>query len=71
MGPIKNKNSWDFPGRPVVKTSPSNTEDTGSMPGWEAKIPHVSGPKNQNIQQKQYCILTNSIKTFKSGPHQK
>ena len=24
------------------------------IPGWGAKIPHTSGPKNQNIKQKQY-----------------
>ena len=32
---------WDFPGGPVVKTLPSNTG---------GKIPHASGPKNQNIK---------------------
>ena len=26
--------SWDFPGSPVVKTSSSNEEDVGSIPGW-------------------------------------
>ena len=35
--------SWDFPGGPVVKTSPSNA---GGM-GWGAKISHASQPKNQ------------------------
>ena len=24
-------------------------------PGWEAKTPHVSWPKHQNIKQKLYC----------------
>ena len=42
---------WDFPGSPVVKTSPSRA---GSISGWGAKIPHASRPKNQNIKQKQY-----------------
>ena len=42
----------DFPGGPVVKTSPSNAGGTGSIPGWGAKIPHASWPKNQNIKQK-------------------
>ena len=55
---------WDFPGDPVVKTSPSN-----SIPGQGAKIPHTSWPKNQNIKQKQYCNKFN--KDFKNGPHQK
>ena len=45
----------DFPGSPVVKTSPSNAGGAGSIPGQGAKIPHASRPKNQNIKQKQYC----------------
>ena len=36
----------DFPGGPVVKTSPSNVGDAGSIPGWGVKIPHASWPKN-------------------------
>ena len=35
----------DFPGGPVVKTSPSNAGDTGSIPGQGAKIAHASQPK--------------------------
>ena len=31
----------DFPGGPVVKNSPCNTEDVGSIAGWEIKIPHA------------------------------
>ena len=31
----------DFPGRPVVKTSPSNAGGAGSIPGEGAKIPHA------------------------------
>ena len=41
----------------------------GSIPGQGAKIPHASGPKNQNIKQKQYC--NKFYKDFKNGPHQK
>ena len=59
----------DFPGGPVVETSPSNAGGAGSIPGPGAKIPHASGPKNQNIKQKQYCNKFD--KDFKSGPHQK
>ena len=33
----------DFPGDPVVKTSPSNTGSVGSIPGRGANIPHASG----------------------------
>ena len=52
--------SGDFPGSPVVRTSPSNAGGAGSNPGQEAKIPHVSWPKKKkknpkNIKQKQYC----------------
>ena len=35
--------------------SPSNARGTSSIPDQAAKIPHASGPKNQNIKQKQYC----------------
>ena len=53
----------------MVKTSPSNAGGAGSIPGWGAKIPHASWPKNQNIKQKPYCNKFN--KDFKNGPHQK
>ena len=59
----------DFPGGPVVNTSPSNAGDAGLIPGQEAKNPHASQPRNQNIKQKQYCNKFN--KDFKNGPHQK
>ena len=36
----------------MVKTILSNAGGTGSIPGQEAKIPHASQPKNQNIKQK-------------------
>ena len=38
----------DFPGDPVLKTSPSNAEGVDLIPGWGAKIPHVLKPKIQN-----------------------
>ena len=34
-----NTQGWDFPGGPVVKTSPSNAKNMGSIPGWGTKIP--------------------------------
>ena len=58
-----------FPGDPVVNTLLSNAWGAGSIPGLEAKIPHTSGPKNQNIKQKQYYNKFN--KDFKNGPRQK
>ena len=57
----------DFPGGPVVKTSPPNAGSASSIPGRGAKIPHASWPKN--IKQKQYCNKFN--KDFKNGPHKK
>ena len=59
----------DFPGGPVVKTSPSNAGVVGLIPGWGTKIPHASGSKSQNIKQKQNCDKFS--KDFKNGPHQK
>ena len=40
----------DFPGGPVVKTSPSNSGGAGLIPGWGTGIPHASRPKSQNIK---------------------
>ena len=54
---------WDFPGSPVVKTSPSKAGAAVSVPGWGAKIPHAPQPKNKNINRSH--IATNSIKTLK------
>ena len=31
----------DFPGGPVVKTSPFNAGGADSIPGWGAEIPHA------------------------------
>ena len=64
---VKSGNSGGFPGGPVVKVS--NEWVVGSIPGRGAKIPHVSGPKNQNIKQKQYCNKFN--KDFKNDPHKR
>ena len=62
--------SRDFPGCPVVNTSPSGAKGAGSNPGQGAKIPHASQPKNQNKKQKQYC---NKFSTdfLTNGPCQK
>ena len=43
---------------------PFIAEGAGSIPGWEAKIPHAVWPKNQNINNGSN-ILTNSLKTLK------
>ena len=36
-----------MPRGPVVKTSPSNAGDIGSIPDQEARIPHALWPKQQ------------------------
>ena len=36
----------DFPGGPVVKTSPSDAEGAGSIPGRGTKILQAFGPEN-------------------------
>ena len=48
----------EFPGSPMVKTSPSND----STPGWGAKIPQTLRPKSKT--QNRSNIVTNSIKTL-------
>ena len=59
---------WNLPGSPVVKSSPSNTGSEISVPHQGPKIPHASGPKNQNIKQKQHCTKFNEdLKKKKKG----
>ena len=51
----------------MVRTSPSNAGDAGSIPSRDTKIPHASWPKKQNIkQQKGYC--NRFYEDFKNGP---
>ena len=69
MNLFKEYRKRDFPDRPVVETLPSNVGGAGLIPSPGAKIPHASGPKNQNIKQKQYCNKFN--KDFKNCLHQK
>ena len=57
----------DSTGSLVVKTSPSNAEGAGLIPGWGAETPHASRPKKQNIKQEQYCNKFN--KNFKIGSY--
>ena len=44
-----------FPGSQVIKNSPSNAGDAGSVPGQGAKIPHALWQKKNKTQDKQYC----------------
>jgi len=61
--PFPKMSKRDFPGGPVVKTSPSNAGGVGSIPCWGTKMPCDLWPINQNIRQKQYCNRFN--KDFK------
>ena len=54
----------DFPACSVVKNSPSNAGDVGSIPGQKLRSHMPWGQK-----QKQYCNTFN--KDFKNGPHKK
>ena len=54
---------------PRVKTMSPKAEGVGLIPGWEARTPRASQPKNQNIKQKQCCSKFNE--DFKNGPHPK
>ena len=50
---LKKTKSKRFLGGPVVKTLPSNIRVVGLNPSQEAKIPHISQWKNQDVKQKQ------------------
>ena len=69
QGVCYQKSKQELPCGPVVKTLPFHAEGVSSSPCWGAKIPHALGPKNQNIQQKQYCKQFN--KDLKIDPCQK
>ena len=43
----------DFLGGPPVKILPFNAGSAGLNPGLGVKIPQASGPKNQEIKEKQ------------------
>jgi len=45
----KIKKPWDFRGGPEVEISLFNA--VGSIPGREAKIPHVSQPETKTIKR--------------------
>ena len=57
--------SRDFPGGPVVKTSPSNAGGAGLIPGWGVKIPHALKPKKDPKTYNRSNTVANSIKSQK------
>ena len=50
---VKVNSTWDFPGGPVVKTSPSKAEDVSLIPGQGAKIPDGKPKKKKKKKTKQ------------------
>ena len=52
----------------MVKTSLSNREGVGSIPGPGEDIPRDTRARHPNLKQKQYCNKFNKV--FKNGPHQ-
>ena len=43
----------DFSGDPVVKNSPSNAGDEGSIPGQRISIPHGAGRRSSHPTESQ------------------
>ena len=52
---VKNQKG-DFPGRLMVKTSPSNIGGAGSISDWATKTADIWWPKNKNMKQKNIVI---------------
>ena len=62
---IKTSISGDFSGGPEVKTSPSSAGGEDSILDLQAKIPHATRPKHQNIKNNRINIVITSINTLK------
>ena len=60
---IQNCLIGDFPGGPMVKTSPFYAEDAGSIPDQGTKSPTCLTAKKTK-QNTRVSIVTNSIKIF-------
>ena len=56
FGPLKT-HFGDFPGSPVVKTSPSSVEGAGSLPGEGATILHSTCLMAKNPKHKTEAIV--------------
>ena len=59
----KVKCNRDSPGGPVVKNPSCNAEDTSSIPGWGAKIPHATGQLSPCATTTERKILHATTKT--------
>ena len=51
----------------MVGTWPSNARGAGLIPGQGTKIPHASGPRDQNREHRQCHNRFN--KDFRNSPH--
>ena len=49
----------NFPGGPVVKTTPSDAEGVGLIPDPGTKIPDALQPPKPKPRRKQYCNKVN------------
>ena len=58
----KKTKSRDFPGGPVVKNLPCNTEDMGTVPGWGTRNPHA-------ISQLSLCVTMRRCCELQLGPN--
>ena len=56
LRPYPMMSSRDFPGGPVVGTSPSTVGGLGYIPGLGAGLSHALQPKSQGIEGKQYSL---------------
>ena len=56
----------DFPGGPLVKTSPSSAEGVDSIPGGRTKVHMPCGQKSKTQDKKHWNKFN---KDFKNGPH--
>lgn len=61
------KHPRDLPGGPVAGISPATAGSAFSAPGWGARIPHASWPRDQTTEQRQCCNKFN--KDLKNGPN--
>ena len=58
QGKLRNLESRDFPGGPVVKSSPSSAGDARLIPGWKAKNLHALWlKKKKNPEHKAEATL--------------
>ena len=63
---FKNLLGWDFPGSPVVGTSPSKVQGVWTQSLFQELRSHMAQSQKTKALKKSINILTSSIKTFKT-----